>query len=371
MRNCSSHAIRLYTAAMLTLLRSPWGFPVNSNSLLRCMLAMNALLLAACGGVSDRLPPQVFTAKTAAVVRVIPTGISSTAIIQSAQALGKVMSESKIPTLAMGSALILMGAAEFSAGSNPAMKSLDETMAELTAIGGKSICVVMDGDIAEGLESLAEGSLPSENGAYLIVQTNSTSSADEIKSLISSRTGETAFVDSLGGGWYLAGVDRLPELPSESERDGAIAGIFDAALRSGPAGSATVCLRMTPELRAQFDDFMADGVGTMSAFLGGFQEPIRSLETMDATVSLGDKPAIYCSLNFSNAEAATAFNTSWSMTTRSLAGIAAMFLGGDGEDSPTIDPAVFQGMAGALDMKQSEKQLMMTIDEAGWKKLLP
>lgn len=371
MREWRSHAFQLYTPGMLKLLRSPWGLPVNSNSLLRCILATNALLLAACGGVSDQLPPQVFTAKTAAVIRVVPTTISSTAINKSALALGKVMAESKIPMLAMGSMLIQMRAAEFAAGSNPAMKSLDETMADLTAIGGKSICVVVNGDIAEGLESLADGSLPSGSGAYLLVQTNSTSSTDEIKSLISKRSGKTAVVDSLGGGWYLTGVDRLPELPSESERDGAIAGIFDAALRSLPAGSATASFRMTPELRAKFDDFMANGAGMMSAFLAGFQEPIRSLETINATVSLGDKPVISSSLNFSNTEAATAFNTSWSMTTRSLAGMAAMFLGGSGEDSPKIDPALFRGMAEALDMKQREKQLTMTIDEAGWKKLLP
>ena len=77
-------------------------------------------------------------------------------------------------------------------------------------------------------------------------------------------------------------------------------------------------------------------------------------------------------MNFADKSAAGEFATTWSTTTRSIAGMAGMMLSAQNEDGKGgIDPKVFTQMAEALDMKQSESQLTLTLDDAGWKKLIP
>ena len=52
--------------------------------------------------------------------------------------------------------------------------------------------------------------------------------------------------------------------------------------------------------------------------------------------------------------------------------MAGMMLSAPNEDGKGgIDPKMFTQMAEALDMKQSDAQLTLTLDDAGWKKLIP
>ena len=94
--------------------------------------------------------------------------------------------------------------------------------------------------------------------------------------------------------------------------------------------------------------------------------------TISAAIAFGPNPTIRAAMNFANKDAAGEFATTWSTTTRSIAGMAGMMLSAPNEDGQGgIDPKIFTQMAEALDMKQSDAQLTLTLDDDGWKKLIP
>ena len=147
---------------------------------------------------------------------------------------------------------------------------------------------------------------------------------------------------------------------------------FDQAMNALPSSAITFGMRMNDELREDFDLAMEEDSGPMTMFLAGFSESMKSLDTISAAIEFGPNPTIRAAMNFTNKDAASEFATTWSTTTRSIAGMAGMMMSAPDEDgNGGIDPAVFNQMAEALDMKQNDAQLTLIIDDAGWKKLIP
>jgi len=202
------------------------------------------------------------------------------------------------------------------------------------------------------------------------VQTTSTNSQSDIQSMATKTFGASIIAQHIGRGWYWLKSDPKETLPATS--DPAMAMQFDQAMNALPSSAISFGMRMSDELRANIDSAMEEDSGPLSMFLAGFSEPMKSLNTISAAIAFGPNPTIRAAMNFANKDAAGEFATTWSTTTRSIAGMAGMMLSAPNEDGQGgIDPKIFTQMAEALDMKQSDAQLTLTLDDDGWKKLIP
>ena len=325
--------------------------------------------LTGCEGVSDNLPPAVITTKTAGIVRISTTGMGSKEIEESADALATMLSKSKIPQVVQASGLLQLQAAGLS--SNPTMQKMDETMAALREIKAKAIYIVADTEAAGSMTDALTEELPlGAEGVIFLVQTTSTNSQSDIQSMAAKTFGASIIAQHIGRGWYWLKSDPKETLPATS--DPALAMQFDQAMNALPSSTISFGMRMSDELRANIDSAMEEDSGPLSMFLSGFSEPMKSLNTISAAIAFGPNPTIRAAMNFANKDAAGNFSTTWSTTTRSIAGMAGAMLSAPNEDGQGgIDPKIFTQMAEALDMKQSDAQLTLTLDDAGWKKLIP
>ncbi len=331
-------------------------------------LALTASLIG-CDGVSDNLPSAVITKKTAGILRISTTGMGSKEIEESADALATILSKSKIPQVVQASGLLQLQAAGF--GSDPTMKKMDETMAALREIEAKAIYIVADSDAAGNMTDALTEELPlGAEGVIFLVQTTSTNSRSDIQSMAAKTFGASIMVEHIGRGWYWLKSDPKETLPATS--DPAMAMQFDQAMNALPSSAISFGMRMSDELRANFDEAMEEDSGPLTMFLAGFSEPMKSLNTISAAITFGPNPTIQAAMNFANKDAAMEFATTWGTTTRSIAGMAGAMLSAPNEDGQGgIDPKMFTQMAEALDMKQNDAQLTLTLDDAGWKKLIP
>lgn len=356
------------------LVQSVNGYATSMRSFTHFGMVMilslaSAAMLPGCEGVSDNLPPAVITAKTAGILRISTTGMGIKEIEQSADALATILSKSKIPQVVQASGLLQLQAAGLDA--NPNMKMMDQTMSALREIKAKAIYIVADTEAAGSMTDVLTQELPLGNeGVIFLVQTTSTNSQSDIQSMAAKTFGASILVEHIGRGWYWLKSDPKETLPATS--DPALAMKFDQAMNALPSSAITFGMRMNDELREDFDLAMEEDSGPMTMFLAGFSESMKSLDTISAAIEFGPNPTIRAAMSFANKEAASEFATTWSTTTRSIAGMAGMMMSAPDEDgNGGIDPAVFNQMAEALDMKQNDAQLTLTIDDAGWKKLIP
>lgn len=254
---------------------------------------------------------------------------------------------------------------------NPSMMKMDDTMAALRQINAKAIYIVADRDAAGNMTDALTNELPlAAKGVIFLVQTTSTNSQSDIQSVAAKIFGASVIVDSIGHGWYWLKSDAKDALPTDT--DAVSAQEFDRAITALPSSAISFGMRMTAELRETFNAAMEEDSGPMTMFMAGFQEPMKSLNTISAAVEFGPHPTIRAALNFATKESAAEFGQTWNTTTRSVAGMAGMMLSAPDKDgNGGIDPKVFTKMAAALDMTQNETQLTLTLDDAGWKKLFP
>lgn len=332
------------------------------------VLGAATLALGACG-VSDELPVEAIGPTTAGVLRISTTGVGVKEFKQSMESLATIMSKSSLPQVVQASGLLQLQAAGLDA--NPGLKQGDESMAALREIHAKALYVVADSAAAGNMTDAMTGELPlGADGVIFLVQTDSVFSESDVGTVATKAFKRSVIVESLGRGWYWLKSDASDALPTTT--DPAIAAEFDRSLNALPGSAMTLGMRMTPELRAAFGESMEEDGGPMTAFMAGFQEPLKSLNTLSASADFGVDPTLRVAMNFAAKEAASAFNDSWSTTTRSIAMMAGMMMAGRGEDGEEgIDPKAFSQMAEALDMKQSDSQLTLTLDRAGWEKLIP
>ncbi len=290
-------------------------------------------------------------------------------IEQSADALATILSKSKIPQLVQASGLLQLQAAGLAA--NPSLKKLDETMTALREINAKAIYIVADRDAATNMTDALTEELPiGADGVIFLVQTTSTNSQSDIQSMAAKTFGTSIIVEHIGHGWYWLKTDTKETLPVAS--DPAMALEFDRAMTLLPSSAIGFGMRMTDELREICAKSMEEDSGPMTMFLSGFAAPMKQLNTISASLDFGPDPTIRAAMDFANKESAGEFGKTWSTTTRSIAGMAGMMLSApDKNGSGGIDPKLFTQMAEALDMTQSDSQLTLTIDNAGWKKLVP
>lgn len=357
------------------LVQSVNGYATSMRSFTHFGMVMilslaSAAMLPGCEGVSDNLPPAVITTKTAGILRISTTGMGSKEIEQSADALATILSKSKIPQVVQASGLLQLQAAGLDA--DPNMKMMDQTMSALREIKAKAIYIVADTEAAGSMTDVLTQELPLGNeGVIFLVQTTSTNSQSDIQSMAAKTFGASIMVEHIGRGWYWLKSDPTETLSDTS--DPALAKKFDQAMNTLPNSAITFGMRMNTELSEGFELAMEEeDSGPMSMFLAGFSESMKSLDTMSAAIEFGPNPTIRAAMNFTNKDAASEFATTWSTTTRSIAGMAGMMMSAPDEDgNGGIDPAVFNQMAEALDMKQNDAQLTLIIDDAGWKKLIP
>ncbi len=336
-------------------------------------LAVAALAgaLAGCGGeVSDALPTEAVGPKAAAVVRVSTTGLDSASIRATMESIAKQMSKSKVPQIVQGSGLLTLRAASMDPSANPSMKALDDQMTAMRDAGILGFVAVLE-SISQVGDMTAVGDIAGADGVVALVQTDGRPSASEISEIVSRNASESLAAHSLGGGWF-----RI--LPEANSRPIEVAGAseaaameLDAALKGLAATTVNFGLRMTPEVRAAFTESTEDA-GMMGSFVSGFEEPMDKLNSGSASLTLGADPAIRGAMSFATAAAAGEFNDQWNQTLDAMAGMAGMFLAAPNkEGKPSVDPGLFPKMADALRFTQQEAKLTLTIDKAGWVKLLP
>ena len=346
----------------------PYTRAMHTTSIRALLATFTLFALSACG-VSDNLPAVAVSAKTASVTRISTTGLSSLAFAKSAEAIAAIMSNSKVPQIAQASGLLQMQAAGLDPKVNPKMQKLDETMESLREINAKAIYVIVDGDAVDELIPTISDLPIDQPGIILLVQTASTGSQGDVFAVASNAFGGAVVVENLGKGWYWVKGDGDQTLPAVPDPDGAKA--FESALNALPAATVTTALRVTQELRDACIDALENDDSGMGMFFGGFMKPLTKLSLVSGSCEFGSNPTLRASLTFEDKESAGVFNTAWSTTTRSLAGMAGMMLGSAPQGEPTLDPKTFTNMAAALDMKQDETRLTLTLDDAAWKKLIP
>ncbi|MSR44206.1 MAG: hypothetical protein EXS15_02465 [Phycisphaerales bacterium] len=330
--------------------------------------ALTLTLLTACG-VSDNLPSVAISSSTAAVVRVSTTGIGSETIQQSYEAIATIMAKSKIPQIVQASGLLQMQASALDPTTNERMRKIDELMESMRGINAKAIVVIADGngvsDLADSLTDIPIGN----EGITVLVQTTSTGSSADIQTLAAKAFDREVMVESLGAGWYWLKTSAGQTLPAKG--DEAVAKAFDEALRALPLAGVNFGMRMTEDLKQKCAEAIEDDVSGMGMFLGGFVAPLQKLVGLSSSLNFGKDPTIRVALTFEDKDATGEFNQAWSTTTRSLAGMAGMMMAGGGKGQPKIEPKTFTDMAAALDMKQDETKLTLTLDHAAWNQLIP
>lgn len=338
------------------------------STFVRIVLSTATLTLAACG-VSDTFPIETVGPSTAGILRISTSGVGIKEIQQSADALATIMSKSKIPQVVQASGLLQLQAAGLDA--NPSLKKLDETMASLRQIGAKAVYIVADKIAAESMTDALTDELPiGADGVIFLVQTDSVFSTSDIESVAAKAFNASVIVESIGKGWYWLKSDANESLPTIT--DAAIDVEFNHSLNALSGSAITFGMRMTAEMRATIDESMAEEAGPLAAFTAGFTEPLKSLNSLSASIDFGPNPTLRVAMTFATKESAGEFNDVWSTTTRSIGTMAGMMMAGGGEDGEGgIDPKAFGQIAEALDMKQAESQLTLTLDDAGWKKLIP
>ncbi len=329
-----------------------------------------AALITGCGGVSDALPASAVSKKATMVVRVSPTEIDSVRIRQSLDALASLALKSKVPQIVQGSGLLSLRSAGLDPAKNAEMKLLDDRCTEMKAAGIISVvAVIEDPSQMPGLDDISDAA--AGDMVVALVQTDGRASGTEVGAIASRYAGEPVAAHSLGGGWYRL----LPEADTRAvevaDSDPAAALELDAALKSIPLTAVNLGVRVTPEMRASITDGVANG-GPMAAVASGFEDSLQAMIAIAGSVAFGADPTLKVQLSFSKPEAAEEFNDSWNQMLDGLAGMAAMFLAApDKEGKRSVNPAVFATMADALHMKQDGSKLGLTLDKAGWAKLLP
>ena len=332
------------------------------------------LLLFACDGLSDSLPPAAIAPETVGVLRISTSGLDSKSLQESADTLATMMSKSKIPQVVQASGLLQLRA--MALDLDPGVKAFDDAMTSLREIKAKAVYVITSGDELGDLMGSTTMTTststidPSLSGPIVLVQTSSTNSESDVEGCANKIMGMVVTAESLGQGWYWLKWNPQQQLPAQS--DAAAAQEFDRAVNGLPQSTLLVTMRMTDSIRADIASGLKNNAGLLSMFLDGFVDSMKSLNTISGSINFGKDPTIRAAMQFASADSAKKFAQEWSNTTRSAAIMASTMLStGNDDDDNDPDPKMFTQIAEALDMKQADAQLTLTIDEAGWKKLIP
>ncbi|MSR69464.1 MAG: hypothetical protein EXS17_03870 [Phycisphaerales bacterium] len=336
---------------------------------IRALLTSITLLALTACGVSDNFPVAAVSATTAGVVRISTSGLSSESLRQTTKAFATMLSQSTISALAQGTEVLNEQAAKLEPANNQDMRRLDETMASLRQINAKAIYVIVDGTAAEQmLESYTV--LPIEqDGIMILVQTTSASSQGDIQSVVAKAFDVAVIVESLGQGWYWLKANPDEKLPAVPDLIGAQK--LDGALNALSGSAVSFGMRVTTEIKAACATAFDSDTSGMAMFLGGFMEPLEQLTTVSAAVNFGPNPTVRMAMTFATKESAGEFNQAWATTTRSVFSMVGMMAAGNVKGEKAIDPKTFSDMAAALTMVQAEDRLIITLDDAAWKKLIP
>lgn len=330
------------------------------------------LLLFACDGLSDNLPPAAIAPETVGVLRISTSGLDSKSLQESADTLATMMSKSKIPQVVQASGLLQLRAMELD--QDAGVKALNDAMTSLRQINAKAIYVITSGnelgDLMGSMSMTMSTIDPSLSGPIVLVQTSNTNSTTDVEGCATQIMGKAVTTEPLGKGWYWLKWNPQQQLPAQS--DAAVAQEFDQAIAGLPQSTLLVTMRMTDSIRADIASGLENDAGPLSLFLNEFGDSMSSLNTISGGINFGKDPTIRAAMQFASADSAKKFAQAWNNTTRSAASMLAMMLsaGNDGDDNGP-DPKMFTQIAEALDMKQADAQLTLTIDEAGWKKLIP
>jgi len=330
------------------------------------------MLAIGCEQVSDRLPPAACSTTTTSVVRLSTTGSDSTAILASIQAITGIMMRSKIPVVVQGSGLLQLQS--MGLDQQPQMVKYSKSLAALRAIDCSNIYLLADE--APSVEIATGGSVMEDPETTVLVQTTRLGAEKEVAAAMGEWMTDSS-AESLGGGWYW--VKPKGTTRTLDSGDAAAAAALENALAGVPASSVTIGLRITDAMRDSLNEAMDEDGGMLTAALAGFEDSMKSLQMASIGLQFGPKPELRAAMAFENEAAAKEFNESWTSTTRSLTSMLGMMMASravdeeeeGGDAPPPMDPTMFSGMAEALAMKQDKQRLSLTIDDAGWRKLLP
>lgn len=332
------------------------------------LLSITLAALTACG-VSDNPPVAAVSTTTAGVVRISTTGLSSESLRQTTEAFAALLSKSTIPQLAEGAETLRDQSSELDPSKNVDMKRLDDTMASLRQINAKAIYVIADGAAADMMPESVSVLPIEQDGIIILVQTTSTSSQSDIQSVVAKAFDIAVVVESLGQGWYWLKANADQKLPAVPDMAGAQQ--LDTALNALTGSAISFGMRITPEIKAACSEALESDDSGMAMFFGGFIEPLAQLDTVSGSIGFGPNPTVRTAMNFATKESAGAFNEAWASTTRSVFSMVGMMAAGGGKGEKKVDPKTFANMAAALAIVQTDAQLVMTLDDAAWKKLIP
>lgn len=329
------------------------------------------LVLAGCGGVSDALPESQVSAQAVGAVRISTTGLSSTTLRESADAIAGYMAKSKIPQIVQGSGLLTLNAASIDPATNPKLKAFDEAMAQFREGGATALWFVVDE--VGGVEDFSKMTGGPDDGVVALVQTDGRMGSDQIAQIASTLTSTQLSAQSVGGGWFRVTDPSHGEPAAIADPSAENAKALESAARACGATTIGFGTIVRESMRTAWQDGMAEGNPMFAGMVSDMEESIASLQVISAGAVFGTAPELHLKLAFSNQEAAAGFADSWAETCDGMAAMAGMFLAAPKKKGqpPAVDPKVFQTMAEALRLKQDGTSLNWTIAGPVWTQLIP